>query len=118
MCRTTRQALVGNGLALQNLGSVTEQSIAGAISTGTHGSGLSKGSLSTAVTALQLVLANGTVIRCSQDLNADLFGAARVGLVSPVVADFFCLGCARSFLHVLSITSLCLSLGCRAVSVS
>jgi FAD/FMN-containing dehydrogenase len=68
-------------LALHNVGSVREQSIAGAISTATHGSGLGHGSLSTAVVALQLVDGTGRVRQLALgDEDGDLFGAARAGL--------------------------------------
>jgi xylitol oxidase len=55
------QALQSNGFALHNLGSLPHISVAGAVSTGTHGSGIGNGSLSTAVNAVELVTADGSI---------------------------------------------------------
>lgn len=68
------------GLALQNLGSIQEQSLAGAISTGTHGTGLQFGVLATQVRALRLVTGSGEVVTCSVDHDGELLEAARVSL--------------------------------------
>ncbi|WP_061291883.1 D-arabinono-1,4-lactone oxidase [Herbidospora cretacea] len=65
------------GLALANMGDVTVQTVAGAIQTGTHGSGRSVGGLADQVTGLELVLADGSLVTVSE---GDLFDAARVGL--------------------------------------
>lgn len=74
--------LVGKerGLTMPNLGSIDIQSIAGALATGTHGSSLYHGSLSQSVLSLRICLANGEVVRCSSEENADLFRAALVSL--------------------------------------
>ncbi len=68
------------GLALSNLGDIDRQTVAGAISTGTHGTGRSLGGLAAQVRALQLVLADGSVVTCSPQERPELFTAARVGL--------------------------------------
>jgi L-gulonolactone oxidase len=68
------------GLALSNLGDIDRQTIAGALSTGTHGTGRNLGGLATQVRALELVLADGAVVHCDANQDAELFGAARVGL--------------------------------------
>jgi D-arabinono-1,4-lactone oxidase len=68
------------GLSPPNLGSIDNQSIAGAISTGTHGSSLKHGLLSQSISALSLVLANGHLVRCSASSNPSLFRAALVSL--------------------------------------
>ena len=52
--------LHGHGLALPNLGDIDAQSLAGALATGTHGTGVRLGNLSTAVAAMELVLADGS----------------------------------------------------------
>ncbi|KAK4542682.1 hypothetical protein LTR36_006254 [Oleoguttula mirabilis] len=67
------------GLTMPNLGSIDEQSIAGAIATATHGSALRHGLMSESVRSLRLVLANGQAVRCSSEENRELF---RAGLVS------------------------------------
>ncbi|EER26726.1 D-arabinono-1,4-lactone oxidase, putative [Coccidioides posadasii C735 delta SOWgp] len=68
------------GLMLPNLGSIDSQSIAGVISTGTHGSSLRFGLLSDSVQALSIALANGQVVRCSKTNNPSLFRAALLSL--------------------------------------
>lgn len=68
------------GRAMTNLGDIDAQTIAGAISTGTHGTGARFGGISTQVAALELVLADGSVVTCSPDERPDLFAAGRVGL--------------------------------------
>ena len=68
------------GYSLINQGDVNPQSLAGAISTGTHGTGANLGSLSTAARAFRLVLADGSVVTCSPDERQDLFQAQRLSL--------------------------------------
>ncbi|EKD12310.1 uncharacterized protein L3040_000221 [Drepanopeziza brunnea f. sp. 'multigermtubi'] len=68
------------GLAMPNLGSINQQSIAGAISTGTHGSTLRHGILSQSILSLKITLANGKTETCSPSQNPDLFRAALISL--------------------------------------
>ena len=68
------------GLALHNMGDVDPQTLAGAVSTGTHGTGGVTASLSGQLEALQLVKGDGELRTVSRDDDADLFHAARVGL--------------------------------------
>lgn len=68
------------GQMLANMPDIDEQSLAGAMNTGTHGTGESLGALHAYVTALTLVTPEGDVIKCSKDDNAEIFDAARVGL--------------------------------------
>lgn len=72
--------LFQHGLAQENLGDINVQSIAGAISTGTHGTGVNFGSISTQVIGLKLVTGDGSVVECSETQNRDLFKAAQVSL--------------------------------------
>jgi FAD/FMN-containing dehydrogenase len=65
-------ALFEHGLAQENLGDIDSQSIAGAISTGTHGTGTRFGTLSTQVAGLTLVTATGEVLECSPDNNPEI----------------------------------------------
>ena len=77
------EVLLGLGLALHNLGDIDRQTVAGAIATGTHGTGGRRASLSAQVAALDLVLADGSVVHArpgGTGLEAELFAAARVGL--------------------------------------
>ncbi|MER7396107.1 D-arabinono-1,4-lactone oxidase [Streptomyces sp. NPDC000151] len=73
-------ALSAHGLSLANMGDIMEQTVSGATSTGTHGTGRDSASLSAQIVALELVTADGSVLRCSAQENADVFAAARLGL--------------------------------------
>lgn len=72
--------LAAHGVAQENLGDVDAQAIAGAISTGTHGTGPRFGSLSTQLVAVTLVTPAGDVVRCSVDHHPGIFEAARLSL--------------------------------------
>jgi FAD-linked oxidoreductase len=72
--------LAQHGLALTNMGDIAVQSLAGATATGTHGTGRASGALSGQIRGLEMVLADGEVVTCSPDENAELFAGARVGL--------------------------------------
>ena len=69
-----------HGLNMPNLGSINEQSIAGAISTGTHGSSAFHGLMSEDIVALKITLASGETVSCSPDERPDLFRAATLSL--------------------------------------
>jgi len=68
------------GYALANLASLPHISVAGACATGTHGSGDGNGSLATAVSALEMVTADGELITLSRDGDADAFPGTVVAL--------------------------------------
>lgn len=69
------------GFGLKNLGSISEQTIAGAISTGTHGTGIGYGILATEVVRLQLVNGLGKVVECGEeDVDPSFFKAALCSL--------------------------------------
>jgi len=72
--------LDGQGWALHNLASLPHISVAGAITTATHGSGEKNGNLSTAVAGLEIVNAAGEVVQLSRQKNGDNFFGAVVGL--------------------------------------
>ena len=72
--------LAAHGLAMPNLGDIDRQTISGALSTGTHGTGSRLTGLGAQVVALELVLADGSVVTASADERPELFAAARVGL--------------------------------------
>jgi len=73
-------ALWSEGLSLINQGDVNPQALAGAIATGTHGTGATLGSLSTAARGFRLMLADGSVVTCSAHENPELFEAQRLSL--------------------------------------
>src|ERR1700733_5648746 len=68
------------GFALHNLASLPHISVAGSITTATHGSGVKNGNLSTQVRALEIVTADGSIVKLSGDIDGDLFNGAVVGL--------------------------------------
>jgi len=78
--RRLNEELAAEGLSLTNMGDIMEQTVSGAVSTGTHGTGRDSGSLAAQVRALEMVLADGSVLRCSATEKADVFAAARIGL--------------------------------------
>jgi FAD-linked oxidoreductase len=73
-------ALAREGLSLTNMGDIMEQTVAGATSTGTHGTGRESASLAAQITALELITADGRVLTCSAKENPEIFSAARLGL--------------------------------------
>jgi L-gulonolactone oxidase len=91
------EALWHVGLSMTNLGDIDVQTISGAISTGTHGTGAKFGGIATQVRALDLVLADGSLVTCSDTENPELFQAARVGLGALGVIATVTLQCEPAF---------------------
>ena len=85
------------GLALPNLGDIDRQGIAGAIATGTHGTGIRHQGIASAVVGLTLVLADGSVVAVDDSHDAELFHAARVGLGAFGVVTEVELQCVPAF---------------------
>ena len=78
--RRLTAALWEEGLALANQGDVNPQSLAGAMATGTHGTGVDLGSLATFARGFRLVGADGEAHWCDGATNADLYQAQRLSL--------------------------------------
>jgi L-gulonolactone oxidase len=95
--RDLNAALAQHNLALPTLGAIDEQSIAGAISTATHGSSAHYGSLSSRIVSLRLILANATTVEVSADNLPDLFHATSVGVGSVAVISTITLQCENAF---------------------
>jgi L-gulonolactone oxidase len=98
--RDLNQELAGLGLAMENLGDIDVQTVAGAISTGTHGTGAGFGNISVRVEAVEMVLADGSVrelgaVGASDD--AELLRAARIGLGALGAISAVTLRCFPSF---------------------
>jgi L-gulonolactone oxidase len=89
--------LDAHGLAMENLGDIDVQSIAGAISTATHGTGARLRNISSQVAALKLVLADGSTLECDEEREPEVFRAARVGLGALGVVAEVTLRCAPAF---------------------
>ena len=82
--------LHAQGYALHNTGSLPHISVAGATATGTHGSGDRNGILSTAVSAVELVRSDGSLVivdRSSPDLKALAVGVGAFGIITRLVLD-------------------------------
>ncbi|MCU1523463.1 MAG: FAD-linked oxidoreductase [Microbacteriaceae bacterium] len=86
------------GLALENMGDIDRQTIAGATSTGTHGTGARFGGLATQIVAVTLVTADGAVLRISETENSELLPATRLGLGALGVLVDVTLQCVPAFL--------------------
>jgi L-gulonolactone oxidase len=71
--------LEGLGLGLENIGACAQQSLAGAVATGTHGTG-NTGSMSAQIIGMRIVTGTGEIMTATADQHADVFAAARVGL--------------------------------------
>jgi L-gulonolactone oxidase len=95
--RELNEALWHLGLSMSNLGDIDVQTIAGAISTGTHGTGVKLGGIATQVRALQLVLADGSLREVDASGEPDLFAAARIGLGALGVIATVTLQCEPAF---------------------
>ena len=89
--------LARHGLAMENMGDVAYQTISGAISTATHGTGERLGNISRQVCALSLVLADGRVLHCSPTAEPEIFVAARVGMGALGVISTVALQCVPAF---------------------
>ncbi|MCB0637173.1 MAG: FAD-binding protein [Lewinella sp.] len=91
------EMLFAHGLALENMGDIDRQSIAGTIGTGTHGTGLGFGIIPTQVIGLRLVNGQGEVVNCSATENPDLFKAAQVALGALGVITEVTLQCVPAY---------------------
>lgn len=91
------EVLWQNGLAMANLGDIGYQSIAGAISTATHGTGARLGNLATQIEGIRLVLGDGSVVDCSPSEQRDVFKAAQVSVGALGVITQVKIRCAPAF---------------------
>ena len=74
------RALKEIGLSLANQGDIDTQAIAGALSTGTHGTGISLGCLSSQAVGMRLVQADGSMLSIEGDTDAETMAAAQVSI--------------------------------------
>jgi L-gulono-1,4-lactone dehydrogenase len=91
------EVLDAHGLALENMGDIDRQTISGAISTGTHGTGDRYRGFAWQVKGLKLVLADGSVVHCTEFERPELFAAARLGLGALGVIAEVTLQCVPAF---------------------
>ncbi|NND73772.1 MAG: FAD-binding protein [Ilumatobacter sp.] len=95
--RELNDQLAARGLALPNLGDIDRQSIAGAASTATHGTGAAFGNLATRIVGLELVAGDGTVLRADETDEPELLRVARVGLGALGILTEVTLRCVPAF---------------------
>lgn len=95
--RALSEALAERDWALDNLPDSDVPTLAGALATGSHGSGAAFGNLATRVTGLRLVCADGSVRQCSADLDPELFDAARVSLGALGIVTHVELQCVEDY---------------------
>ncbi|BBI35355.1 D-arabinono-1,4-lactone oxidase [Cohnella abietis] len=74
------ELLHAEGLAQENLGDIDVQSIAGAISTGTHGTGLQFGNIATQVVGMTIVTGTAEVLTCTEQSHPELFKSLQISL--------------------------------------
>ncbi|PJJ71490.1 FAD-linked oxidoreductase [Diaminobutyricimonas aerilata] len=91
------ESLTSYGLAMPNLGDIDGQTLAGAISTGTHGTGLAWGGLCTQVVGLTLVTGAGELVRIDDTERSEVLPAARLALGALGVLVEVELQCVESF---------------------
>jgi FAD-linked oxidoreductase len=89
--------LHAEGLALANLGDIAYQTVAGAISTSTHGTGKALTGLAGQVVAMKLINGQGQIIECSKSLNAHIFDVARVSVGALGIITEYTLQAVPSF---------------------
>ena len=95
-------ALAGHGLALENLGDIAYQSIAGATSTATHGTGLHFGNIASRVIGLRLVTGDGSVLEATPEVHPEVLDVARVGVGALGIVSTVTIQCVPAFnLHAL-----------------
>ncbi|MGN6202442.1 MAG: D-arabinono-1,4-lactone oxidase [Solirubrobacterales bacterium] len=90
-------ALAGLGLAMENLGDIDRQTIAGAISTGTHGTGARLRNISAQVEGMELVLGDGSVRHLNTTTDPELLRAARIGVGALGAISAVTLRCVPAF---------------------
>jgi FAD-linked oxidoreductase len=85
------------GLAMENLGDIDRQTIAGAISTGTHGTGARLRNISAQVEGIELVLGDGSIRHLGPSTDPELLRAARVGVGALGAISAVTLRCVPAF---------------------
>ncbi len=91
------QFLATQGLALENLGDIAYQSIAGATSTATHGTGLRFGNLSSRIVGMRLVTGDGSVVEATPAERGDVLDVARVGVGALGLLSTVTVQCVPAF---------------------
>ncbi|MEX1132376.1 MAG: D-arabinono-1,4-lactone oxidase [Flavobacteriales bacterium] len=91
------ELLHARGLAMENLGDIDVQSIAGATSTGTHGTGSNFRSIANQITGLRVMLADGSILNCNAHERPELLNALRVALGAMGIITQITLRCVPTY---------------------
>jgi L-gulono-1,4-lactone dehydrogenase len=95
--RTLNRTLALYGMALPNLGDVEYQTVAGALATGTHGTGAGFGCLATQVLGIELITGDGSVRTLTAGDDPDAFNAAKVSVGALGMVSSVTLQCVPAF---------------------
>ena len=99
---TLCEQLDQRGLALENMGDIAYQSIAGATATATHGTGWHFGNISSRIVAMRLIAGDGSVIDATPEENPEVLAAARVGVGALGIVSTVTLQAVKAFrLHAI-----------------
>lgn len=90
------------GLALENMGDIGYQSIAGAAATATHGTGWHFGNISSRIVGMRLIAGDGSIVDATSDENPEVLAAARVGVGALGIVSTVTLQAVKAFrLHAI-----------------
>jgi L-gulonolactone oxidase len=90
------------GLALENMGDIAYQSIAGATATATHGTGWHFGNISSRIVGLRLIAGDGSIVDATAEENPEVLAAARVGVGALGIVSTVTLQAVKAFrLHAI-----------------
>lgn len=97
LSKLNNDVLPKHNLALRIIGAISDISIGGAVSTGTHNSGINFGTVASYVTELELMTADGNKIKCSREENSELFLATCCGLGAIGIILTVTIQCEKAF---------------------
>jgi len=90
------------GLALENMGDIGSQSIAGATATATHGTGWHFGNISSRIVGMRLIAGDGSIVEATAEENPEVLAAARVGVGALGIVSTVTLQTVKAFrLHAI-----------------
>jgi FAD-linked oxidoreductase len=90
------------GLALENMGDIAYQSIAGATATATHGTGWHFGNISSRIVGMRLIAGDGSIVEATAEENPEVLAAARVGIGALGIVSTVTIEASKAFrLHAI-----------------
>lgn len=91
------EVLSALGLGMENLGDIDRQSVAGAIATGTHGTGAALANISSQIRAIEMVTGDGSIVELTADSDPDGLRAARISLGALGIVTAVTLQCVPAY---------------------